>query len=177
MLHWLAVRSNNTECWRVSPAEAVSQVAAWCDRETAIACLDTARTTLGFGDHEIALALAGAAASTRQLMTHSKSGSDSGPESVVRQRLLTLGIDVVQQVKFEGIGRVDMQIPGTNILIEIDGRQYHSDAAAFENDRRRRNELVRRGYIVLEFSFKQVFENWQWCESVVRGALSQFRSL
>ena len=110
------------------------------------------------------------------LAARSKAGSDSGLESIVRQRLVAQSVTVVQQVEFEGVGFVDMQIAGTNILIEIDGRQYHSESAAFENDRRRRNELVRRGYVVLEFSYKQVLENWPWCESIIIGALSQFRS-
>jgi very-short-patch-repair endonuclease len=110
------------------------------------------------------------------LASRSSPGSDSGPESVVRQRVLALSLDVSQQVRFEGVGFVDMQVKGTNILIEIDGRSYHSDPVTFENDRRRRNELVRRGYVVLQFSFKQVFEEWAWCESMILGALSQFRS-
>jgi very-short-patch-repair endonuclease len=110
------------------------------------------------------------------LARRSRPGSDSGLESIVRQRALSIGIEVIQQVKFEGIGFVDMQIPGTNILIEIDGREYHSDSAAFENDRRRRSELVQRGFVVLEFSYMQVCTDWVWCESMIVGALSQFRS-
>ena len=176
VLHWLAERSTNGECWRSSIPETLAQVASWCDRETAVACLDTARTAFGLGVAEIERALAGTAAQARMLASRSSPGSDSGPESVVRQRLLALSIDVAQQVRFEGVGFVDMQVKGTNILIEIDGRSYHSDPVTFENDRRRRNELVQRGYVVLQFSFKQVFEEWAWCESMILGALSQFRS-
>ncbi len=176
VLHWLASSSTSGECWRTSVAETLAQVATWCDRETAVACLDTARSVLGLDDAAIMRALADTPAEKRMLAGRSKPGSDSGLESIVRQRLLALGVNVVQQVEFAGVGFVDMQIAGTNILIEIDGRQYHSEAAAFENDRRRRNELVRRGSVVLEFSYKQVSENWSWCESMVIGALSQFRS-
>jgi very-short-patch-repair endonuclease len=176
VLHWLATSSNSQECWRSSIPETLAQVASWCDRETAVACLDTARTILGLGDDAIAHALEGAASGIRMLAGRSKAGSDSGPESVVRQRSLTMGIDIIQQVKFAGVGLVDMQIKGTNILIEIDGRQYHTDTIAFENDRRRHNELVQRGYVVLQFSYKQVFQDWPWCESMILGALAQFRS-
>jgi very-short-patch-repair endonuclease len=176
VLHWLAARSANAECWRSSVAETLAQVASWCDRETAVACLDTARTAYGLSDAEIVAALSGTSAQVRMLASRSSPGSDSGPESVVRQRVLALSLDVSQQVRFEGVGFVDMQVKGTNILIEIDGRSYHSDPITFENDRRRRNELVQRGYVVLQFSFKQVFEEWAWCESMILGALSQFRS-
>jgi very-short-patch-repair endonuclease len=175
VLHWLASASNSGQCWRTSVAETLAQVATWCDRETAVACLDTARTVLGLGDAAIMRALEDIPAEKRMLAGRSRQGSDSGLESIVRQRILILGLSVVQQVQFAGVGFVDMQIDGTNILIEIDGRQYHSEAAAFENDRRRRNELVRRGYVVLEFSYTQVLENWSWCESMILGALSQFR--
>jgi very-short-patch-repair endonuclease len=176
VLHWLASRSRNSECWRSSASETLAEVASWCDRETAVACLDTARTVLRLSDTAITGALALLPAEIRMLAGRSKPGSDSGLESIVRQRALSIGIEVIQQVKFDGVGFVDMQIPGTNILIEIDGREYHSDPVAFENDRRRRNELVRRGYVVLEFSYKQVCTDWAWCESMILGALSQFRS-
>jgi very-short-patch-repair endonuclease len=176
ILHWLAARSNSTECWRCSIAETLAQVATWCDRETVVACLDTSRTVLGLTDTDIAQALTVTPAQVRMLATRSRPGSDSGCESIVRQRLVLIGIEVVQQITFDGVGRVDMQIKGTNILIEVDGRAYHSDRISFENDRRRRNELVQRGYVVLQFSYKQVFEEWVWCESMIVGALSLFRS-
>jgi very-short-patch-repair endonuclease len=176
VLHWLATASTCGGCWRTSVAETLAQVATWSDRETAVACLDTARTVLGLDDAAIMRALEDIPAEKRMLAGRSRRGSDSGVESVVRQRLLALGIAVVQQVEFAGVGLVDMQVVGTNILIEIDGRQYHSESAAFENDRWRRNELVGRGYVVLEFSYKQIFENWAWCQSVIVSALAQFRS-
>lgn len=177
VLHWLAAKSNSEECWRASVPETLSQIVTWCDRETAVACLDTARTVLGLDGAAIDAALADCRAVERMIAARSKPGSDSGLESVVRQRLVALGVVVNQQVHFEGIGRVDMSIPDTNILIELDGRQFHSESATFENDRRRRNELVQRGFVVLEFTFKQVFENWSWCASIILGSLSQFRSL
>jgi very-short-patch-repair endonuclease len=176
VLHWLASRSTCVECWRSSVPETLAQVATWSDRETAIACLDTARSVLRLDDAAIFLALSSTPAEVRLLAGRSKPGSDSGLESLVRQRALAMGIEVAQQVKFAGVGFVDMQIPGTNILIEIDGREFHTDTVAFENDRRRRNELVRRGYVVLEFSYHQVIGDWAWCASVIGGALSQFRS-
>ena len=176
VLHWLASPSTSLECWRSSIPETLAQVALWSDRESAVACLDTARTVLGLCDAVIDAALGSSTAGVRLLGRASKPGSDSGFESVVRQRVTAMGINVVQQVAFSGVGFVDMQLVGTNILIELDGREFHTDPVAFENDRRRRNELVRRGYVVLEFSFKQVFENWAWCASLILGALTQFRS-
>ena len=177
ILHWLATTSTGEECWRASLPETLSQVAIWCDRETTVACLDTARTLFGLDDGSIATALAPCPVDIQMLGARSAAGSDSGLESVVRQRLTAVGVAIEQQVQFDGIGRVDMKLTGTNILVELDGRQFHSESVNFENDRRRRNELVRRGFVVLEFTFKQVFGDWVWCESMILGALSQFRSL
>ena len=42
VVHWLvggAVPELGPECWRLPRATALRQVVAWCDRETAIACL------------------------------------------------------------------------------------------------------------------------------------------
>jgi hypothetical protein len=54
VLHWLASGSNSRECWRASVAETLAQVASWCDRESAVACLDTARTILRLDDAAVA---------------------------------------------------------------------------------------------------------------------------
>lgn len=38
------------------------------------------------------------------------------------------------------------------VIVEIDGREFHSDPHAFTNDRRRQNELVLGGWLVLRYS-------------------------
>lgn len=38
------------------------------------------------------------------------------------------------------------------VIVEIDGREFHIDAATFTNDRRRQNELVIGGWLVLRYS-------------------------
>jgi len=44
------------------------------------------------------------------------------------------------------------------LAIEIDGRQYHSSKEAFEEDRRRQNDLVRAGWTVLRFTWAMLDE-------------------
>jgi very-short-patch-repair endonuclease len=44
---------------------------------------------------------------------------------------------------------VDMHWPGTRLIVEIDGFEYHRTRASFERDRRRDAELKLRGYQVL----------------------------
>nr|WP_250765135.1 DUF559 domain-containing protein [Rhodococcus sp. MSC1_016] len=38
------------------------------------------------------------------------------------------------------------------IVVEVDGREFHSDPKVFRNDRRRQNWLVREGWMVLRFA-------------------------
>ncbi|WP_306436959.1 endonuclease domain-containing protein [Rhodococcus sp. 06-235-1A] len=38
------------------------------------------------------------------------------------------------------------------VIVEIDGREFHTDPATFDNDRRRQNELVLDGWLVLRYS-------------------------
>lgn len=172
VLHWgpLAPSEPHEECWRSSLLQSVRQTVMWSDRETAIACLDTA--------HRYAnrAAIVGAFAhdriSTRRLVEESRPGSDSGVESLVRQRLAAIGIDLVQQIKIAGVGRVDAGIRGTRIILEIDGREFHDGPTAFENDRRRDAELAALGYTVIRLTYLQVTTNWAWCERMILSTLA-----
>jgi len=47
---------------------------------------------------------------------------------------------------------LDIAFPAVQLAVEIDGRAYHSDAAAFERDRWRQNDLVLAGWRVLRFT-------------------------
>ena len=38
------------------------------------------------------------------------------------------------------------------MIVEIDGREFHTDPATFNNDRRRQNALVLDGWMVLRYS-------------------------
>lgn len=51
------------------------------------------------------------------------------------------------------IGVVDLLFRAHRVVVEIDGWAFHSDQTAFQNDRRRRNRLVRAGYRVLQFTW------------------------
>lgn len=172
VLHWIAARSKSIECWRVTAREALVQVVNWSDAETAIACLDTARGNLGLSTAEIEEMFRDEPAVARARARASCPGSDSGVESIVRQRLLRCGIGVEQQVEFAGVGRVDMVVAGTRLVIEVDGAAFHSSAESIENDRRRGAVLPALDHRLIRLSFARVFGEWQWCEAQVRAALA-----
>jgi very-short-patch-repair endonuclease len=54
------------------------------------------------------------------------------------------------------VAEADFAVPELKLCIEIDGRAYHSDRAAFENDRTRQNALVLAGWTVLRFTWEQI---------------------
>jgi very-short-patch-repair endonuclease len=175
VIHWVDDYASQ-ECWRASLPSTLRQVVAWSDRETAIACVDTAITKLGLDRASIIQIFADAPPADRLIASAARPGSDSGPESIARQRLENIEVRCIQQVFFAGVGHVDMLVRGTRVVIEIDGYEYHSSPAAYEEDRRRMAELVARGYIVVRLSYQRVMFDWPWCERMVLAALSQFRN-
>jgi len=95
-----------------------------------------------------------------------QAGSDSGVESLVRQRLERRGHRVEQQVHVRGVGRVDMRIDG-ELYLEIDGYAFHSDAGSFERDRLRDSTLAELGHRRLRVSARQVVGDWRRVEAAI----------
>jgi very-short-patch-repair endonuclease len=175
VLHWLqggAPPELGPECWRVTLPVCLRQVVAWCDRTDAIACLETALTSQGWSTRQLASVFQSEPIASRLVVSAARAGSDSGPESLVCQRLRRRGLVLRQQVRIPGVGRVDIRVVGTRVVIEVDGRTYHEDPAAFEEDRRRDAELVARGYIVVRLSYRRVMDDWPWCERMVLAAIA-----
>ena len=173
-VHWLregAVPELGPECWRVPVEVCLRQVVEWADRETAIACLDTALTIRKLRCEDIAHIFSASSAAERLIAAQCDYGCDSGTESLVGQRLLALGIQMRRQVHIPGVGRVDIGIVGTRIIIEVDSKGHHDNPRAFEEDRRRDAELVSRNYIVIRLSYLKVTGDWPWCVRVVLAAI------
>jgi very-short-patch-repair endonuclease len=51
---------------------------------------------------------------------------------------------------------VDFVWPAQRLVVETDGRAYHATRRAFEEDRRRDQQLALAGYRVLRFTWDQV---------------------
>ncbi|MEN0086471.1 MAG: hypothetical protein AAGC66_17020 [Leifsonia sp.] len=141
--HWLPTE-RSAEVWRVTLADCLRSVARCTDEETAVAVFDTALTAGLVTLRELRAVLSGQPVSVRRRWMLARPGSDSGVESIVRQRLQARGHLVEQQVHVDGVGRVDMRIDG-ELFLEIDGFAFHSDREAFERDRVRDARLAARG--------------------------------
>ena len=72
--------------------------------------------------------------------------SESGPESLVRLLLRSLGCHVELQVRIEGVGRVDLLVDGW-LIVECDSEQFHGDWRAHKHDRRRDLAALERGFV------------------------------
>lgn len=92
---------------------------------------------------------------TRWLVEHADAGAESPPETLARLALRTRGFEVRTQVRFDGIGRVDLLV-GDSVVVEVDGRAYHSDPVAFVADRQRDRALQALGFRVLRFAASEV---------------------
>ena len=98
--------------------------------------------------------------------------SESGGESQLRFHLLSMHVELRQQVRFRGVGRVDFLI-GNGLIIEADGAEFHTSRTAFEEDRRRDALLTAQGYRVLRFSYTQIVSRWTEVEAAIRAAIDR----
>lgn len=76
-------------------------------------------------------------------------------ETLARYALVRSGFSVEPQVLFEGIGWVDLLVEGV-VVVETDGRRYHSADPSFQRDRDRDAELQMLGLAVLRFTYADV---------------------
>ncbi|MBN9173693.1 MAG: hypothetical protein J0I44_11735 [Microbacterium sp.] len=92
--------------------------------------------------------------------------AESGPETLVRLIARALGCQVELQVRFEGIGRVDLLVDGW-LVVECDSREFHSDWATQRKDHARDLALAARGFP----TFRVVAEDILYRPEQVLGAL------
>lgn len=73
--------------------------------------------------------------------------------------------------------RIDFAYPIPKLAVEIDGFEYHSSRAAFQDDRAKSNDLTAAGWTVLRFTWHDlVYRPW-WVARSVRDTLEVRRGL
>lgn len=117
--HWGSCEDHD-EIWRVSFADCLRTVVRCADEETAVAVLDTALSSGQVTLAALARLFADEPARSREVVSQARSGSDSGVESILRQRLIARGHHVEQQISVAGVGRVDARVDGM-LFVEVDG--------------------------------------------------------
>jgi very-short-patch-repair endonuclease len=107
---------------------------------------------------------------------------DAVPESELERRLLRLLDEqaalprVVRQMPVPwwelAAGRVDAAIPEWKLIIECDGRRWHSKETDFERDRFRDNQATVHGWRVLRFSYRALAGDPASCvEAIIAAGL------
>jgi len=171
IVHWLTPTADDTR-FATSPLGCLRDMIRCQTPERVVAAADSAiRMRLVSREQWLRL-IRDAPERLRALLHQVDPRSESITESLVRFRLQRLGLEPRIQVTISGIGRVDILI-GSRLVIEIDGRAYHSDPEQFEADRRRDARLSARGYRVLRFSFRQVMSSWTEVKASVLAAVAR----
>ena len=67
-----------------------------------------------------------------------------------------------------GAGRVDFLFPEWKLIVEVDGRQWHTREQAFEQDRARDNAAAAAGWRVLRFTYRMVVDRPEECVAMIR---------
>lgn len=92
--------------------------------------------------------------------------AESGPETLVRLILRSLGVPFTVQVVITGVGRVDFVVDGW-LIVECDSEEFHSSWDAQRRDRRRDQAAAALGYS----TFRPIAEDILWHPELVRAAL------
>jgi very-short-patch-repair endonuclease len=170
--HW------QSPSWTTSepPIETIStlirQLLLCCDREQAIAVIDSAlnqRKLTAAALKRILMTLPQRFAS---ILGEVDAASESGLESLCRVRLRNIGTGIRSQVNIGGVGRVDLLL-GDRLVIEADGQAWHDGRESFHVDRSRDLGLHRLGYIVIRVSYAHVMFEWMLVELAIRAIIGR----
>lgn len=110
-------------------------------------------------------------ARVERVLAVSHQGAANPFESVLRAialRVKGLHVDVQYRVRYEDFyARVDLADPDLMLILEADSFEFHGKRHLMEQDCRRYDELVARGWLVLRFSWEQVMFQADWVECVI----------
>jgi very-short-patch-repair endonuclease len=152
-------------------ARAVAHAARCQSEEMALTVIDSA-LNLGFvTEAELRLQFESLSRRCRRTLDRAERRSQSGTETLVRVRLLKLGIHLTVQAMISGVGHVDLLV-GDRFVIECDSHSWHWLEDRYAEDHRRDAVLVSMNYIVFRVTYEMVMFDWPWVESVVRGIVS-----
>ncbi|WP_157573929.1 DUF559 domain-containing protein [Nocardia jejuensis] len=86
----------------------------------------------------------------------------SEPERLFARALRDRGLTLLANHPI-GPFRVDFVDEASRVIVEIDGREFHSAPAVFRLDRRRQNALLLNGWLVLRYAASDIFQSLDAC--------------
>lgn len=109
----------------------------------------------------------------KKTLTKSKIHITKSPlEDTLKQALEKRNIHFVTQQKI-GRYRVDFFFPQGRLVVEADGKEYHSSEEQRLKDFERQCEIMRRGYALLRFRGTEIYKDVEGCV----GQVSLFLNL
>lgn len=109
-------------------------------------------------------------ARTRWLVDLARPDAESGLESLLRLRLIRLGVVLECQVFIVGVGRVDF-VAAAALIIEVDGRENHDGQSLRHKDLVRDAAAAALGYETLRFDYALVVHEWRTGEQAIVARL------
>ena len=96
----------------------------------------------------------------------SNSRSEAGAETLARVRLARVGVQARPQVRIARGIRVDLLI-GDRLVVEIGSEEFHAHPDQYESDHGRAAIIVGLGFELLEFTTRQIMDDWETVEAVI----------
>ncbi|MDZ8275023.1 DUF559 domain-containing protein [Microbacterium aquimaris] len=170
--HWgRLIRSPHPGGTSVEPLDAVACAVRCQGARAAVASIDSALHRGYLRRDDLPDLFQGLAGRYAVLLPLIDGRAESGPETLVRLILRSLGLRYEVQVQIEGVGRVDFLVEGW-LIIECDSEEFHSDWDAQRRDRRRDQAAAARGFAV----YRPIAEDIMWRSegvvAAVRGLVS-----
>lgn len=170
-LHWLPlVRADDSTGSCVGVVDALAHAVLCQPARHAIATIDSAlnKGLIHLADlADVFSALPPRFAVLRSLVD---GRAQSGPETLVRLMARSLGCRVDLQVKFEGVGCVDLVLDGW-LVVECDSKEFHESWEQQAKDRNRDLALAARGYVTLRLTAVQIMYRPDEVLAALRGLL------
>ncbi|SDZ35479.1 Protein of unknown function [Herbiconiux ginsengi] len=138
----------------------------------AIVTLDSALHSGRISRTELEFLCADLPAKYRAYLALTDPNAASGLETKARLGLRRYNIASRSQVKIRGVGYVDLLV-GDRLVIETDGREWHTKPEAYAEDRRRDLALAELGYLVVRLSYDQVMGEWDRVVTVIRAIVAR----
>lgn len=97
--------------------------------------------------------------------------AESGPETLGRLMLRTLGVPFDVQVQIDGVGRVDFLVAGW-LIVECDSKEFHSIWEDQLRDHRRDMAAAALGYVTLRVTAEDIMWHAESVQRALRGMLA-----
>jgi hypothetical protein len=168
--HWER-RTEPPVGWRVSPLDAILQLAACVDRRWLVAAIDSARCTAQHPpivtEDQVAHLRELLPEHLRPAVDRSDPRSETSGETMVRLAAEDAGIPFVPNEWVTSAYRPDGLVDGW-LPVEIDGMASHAGAAAVERDRTRDATIAQFGTPPLRFTQTHAIRQTAWVVETIR---------